>query len=96
MKIVNDRFRTAHLSNCATITAHELYLYLEQRVSELSKQRQNPGLYPLRREYDRGEFIFTKPEFTRDQLKPAPPLDENNNPYRGLKSFDEKSSEKTV
>ena len=72
------------------ITAHELYLYLEQRVSELSKQRQNPGLYPLRREYDRGEFIFTKPEFTRDQLKPAPPLDENNNPYRGLKSFDEK------
>ena len=26
MKIVNDRFRTAHLSNCATITAHELYL----------------------------------------------------------------------
>lgn len=72
------------------VTAHELYLYLEQRVSELSKQRQNPGLYPLRREYDRGEFIFTKPGFTRDQLKPAPPLDENNNPYRGLKSFDEK------
>jgi hypothetical protein len=72
------------------VTAHELYLYLEQRVSELSKERQNPGLYPLRREYDRGEFIFTKPGFTRDQLKPAPPLDENNNPYRGLKSFDEK------
>ncbi|MDZ8237242.1 MAG: caspase family protein [Nostoc sp. ChiQUE01a] len=75
------------------ITAHELYLYLEQRVSELSKERQNPGLYPLRREYDRGEFIFTKPEFTRDQLKAAPPLDENNNPYRGLKSFDEKHAQ---
>ena len=72
------------------VTAHELYLYLEQRVSELSKERQKPGLYPLRREYDRGEFIFTKPGFTRDQLDPAPPLDENNNPYRGLKSFDEK------
>jgi WD40 repeat protein len=72
------------------VTAHELYLYLEQRVSELSKQRQNPGLYPLRREYDRGEFIFTKPGFTRDQLNPAPLLDENSNPYRGLKSFDEK------
>ncbi|BAY37628.1 WD-40 repeat-containing protein [Nostoc sp. NIES-2111] len=75
------------------VTAHELYLYLEQRVSELSKERQNPGLYPLRREYDRGEFIFTKPGFTRDQLQPAPPLDENNNPYRGLKSFDEKHAQ---
>ncbi|MEJ1929808.1 caspase family protein [Nostoc sp. NIES-2111] len=75
------------------VTAHELYLYLEQRVSKLSKERQKPGLYPLRREYDRGEFIFTKPGFTRDQLQPAPPLDENNNPYRGLKSFDEKHAQ---
>lgn len=84
------RDNRADLIQDNVITAHELYLYLEQRVSDLSKERQKPGLYPLRREYDRGEFIFTKPGFTRNQLKPAPPLDENNNPYRGLKSFDEK------
>jgi WD40 repeat protein len=87
------RDNRADLIQDNVITAHELYLYLEQRVSHLSKERQKPGLYPLRREYDRGEFIFTKPGFTRDQLKPAPPLDENNNPYRGLKSFDEKHAQ---
>lgn len=72
------------------ITAHELYLYLEQQVSKLSGERQKPGIYPMRLEYDRGEFVFTKPGFTSEQLKPAPLLNESNNPYRGLASFDEK------
>jgi hypothetical protein len=44
----------------------------------------------MRLEYDRGEFVFTKPGFTSSQLKPAPLLNESNNPYRGLASFDEK------
>lgn len=72
------------------ITAHELYLYLEQQVSQLSGSRQKPGIYPMRLEYDRGEFVFTRPGFTSEQLKPAPLLNESNNPYRGLASFDEK------
>ena len=72
------------------ITAHELYLYLDQQVSQLSGSRQKPGLYPMKLEYDRGEFVFTKPGFTSSQLKPAPLLNESNNPYRGLASFDEK------
>ncbi|MEG4306873.1 nSTAND1 domain-containing NTPase [Microcoleus sp. D3_18a_C4] len=72
------------------ITAHELYVYLDQQVSELSGSRQKPGIYPMRLEYDRGEFVFTKPGFTSEQLKPAPLLNESNNPYRGLASFDEK------
>ncbi|WP_445248015.1 nSTAND1 domain-containing NTPase [Microcoleus sp. OTE_8_concoct_300] len=72
------------------ITAHELYVYLEQQVSQLSGERQKPGIYPMRLEYDRGEFVFTKPGFTSEQLKPAPLLNESNNPYRGLASFDEK------
>jgi WD40 repeat protein/energy-coupling factor transporter ATP-binding protein EcfA2 len=74
------------------ITAHELFLYLEKRVSEMSRERQKPGIYPMRLEYDRGEFVFTKPGFTSSQLKPAPPLNQENNPYRGLKPFDEKHS----
>lgn len=72
------------------ITAHELYLYLDQQVSKLSGDRQKPGIYPMRPEYDRGEFVFTRPGFTSEQLKPAPLLNESNNPYRGLASFDEK------
>ena len=72
------------------ITAHELYVYLEQQVSKLSGERQRPGIYPMRLEYDRGEFVFTRPGFTSSQLKPAPLLNESNNPYRGLASFDEK------
>ena len=72
------------------ITAHELYVYLDQEVSQLSGSRQKPGIYPMRLEYDRGEFVFTKPGFTSEQLKPAPLLNESNNPYRGLASFDEK------
>jgi WD40 repeat protein len=72
------------------ITAHELYLYLDQQVSQLSGSRQKPGIYPMRLEHDRGEFVFTRPGFKSDQLKPAPLLNESNNPYRGLASFDEK------
>ncbi|MEG5066413.1 caspase family protein [Microcoleus sp. B3-A4] len=72
------------------ITAHELYVYLEQQVSKFSGERQRPGIYPMRLEYDRGEFVFTRPGFTSSQLKPAPLLNESNNPYRGLASFDEK------
>lgn len=80
----------ADLTGDGVITAPELYLYLRDRligkdgVSEL----QTPGLWPLQK-HDRGEFIFTLPGFEREQLTPAPPLDENNNPYRGLQPFDE-------
>lgn len=82
--------RKADLIPDGVITAHELYLYLEQRVSQLSGERQRPGIYPMRLEYDRGEFVFTRPGFTSEQLKPAPLLIESNNPYRGSASFDEK------
>ncbi len=84
------RENKADLIQDGVITAHELYLYLEQQVSKLSGERQRPGIYPMRLEYDRGEFVFTRPGFTSEQLKPAPLLNESNNPYRGLASFDEK------
>jgi WD40 repeat protein/uncharacterized caspase-like protein len=74
------------------ITAHELYLYVDGRVDELSGETQTPGIYPMRLEYDKGEYIFTRPGFKRDNLTQAPPLNEDNNPYRGLKPFEEKHS----
>jgi WD40 repeat protein len=74
------------------ITAHELYLYLDGRVNELSREMQTPGIYPMRLDYDRGEYIFTRPGFKRDDLTEAPPLNEENNPYRGLKPFEQRHS----
>jgi WD40 repeat protein/energy-coupling factor transporter ATP-binding protein EcfA2 len=72
------------------VTAHELFVYLQSRVKALSGDQQAPGIYPLRRDYDKGEFIFTPPGFDPQALAEALPLNEENNPYRGLKSFDEK------
>jgi hypothetical protein len=84
------RYQNADYTKDGVIVAHELIVYLSDRVSQLSKERQSPGLYPLKREYDKGEFIFVKPGFDPQQLLPAPELNEENNPYRGLKPFEER------
>ncbi|PSB43229.1 hypothetical protein C7B80_24930 [Cyanosarcina cf. burmensis CCALA 770] len=84
------RYQNADYTKDRVITAHELFLYISDRVSKLSKDRQVPGLYPLQREYDKGEFIFVQPGFDPKQLSHAPELNEENNPYRGLKSFEER------
>ncbi len=76
------------------VTATELYSYLRDQVeiaSENYYQRQTPSLCPLRK-HDKGEFIFLLPDFDRDKLEDAPPLNVKNNPYRGLSSYDEKDS----
>ena len=76
------------------ITASELYLYLRDRV-ELATQTsgiiQTPGLYPLKK-HDRGEYVFHSPG-KKLNLSTAPPLDESQNPYLGLKSFDGEHSQ---
>ena len=75
------------------ITATELYLYLRDRVevaTEGNQTLQTPGLYPLSK-HDRGEYIFLTPGHELN-LPPAPPLDEAQNPYRGLESFNESNS----
>jgi WD40 repeat protein len=69
------------------ITATELYLYLRDHVEIGSKERQTPGLWSLPK-HDHGEFIFLVPG-VNSQLKPAPKVNEKNNPYRGLESFEE-------
>jgi WD40 repeat protein len=72
------------------ITATELYVYLRESVeagTEGDGRRQTPGLWPLRR-HDKGEYIHLVPGRRLD-LPPAPELNEQNNPYRGLQSYDE-------
>ncbi|BBD68032.1 WD-40 repeat-containing protein [Nostoc commune NIES-4072] len=76
------------------VTATELYSYLRDQVevvTEKNYKRQTPSLCPLRK-HDKGEFIFLLPNFDRDKLEDAPPLNLENNPYRGLQSYDEKDS----
>lgn len=87
------RYQNADYTKDGVITAHELFLYLSDRVSQLSTDLQTPGLYHLKREYDKGEFIFVKSGFDPNQLAPAPKLNEENNPYRGLKSFEERHAD---
>jgi len=75
------------------ITATELYLHLRDRVeipTEKCRLRQTPGIWCLNK-HDKGEYIFLSPGHELN-LPPAPPLDESQNPYRGLASFDEKHS----
>ncbi|MEL7357351.1 MAG: caspase family protein [Cyanobacteria bacterium J06560_6] len=71
------------------ITATELYLYLRNSVEVLTegqRKRQTPELCPLRN-HDKGEFIFLTPGHTLN-LPPAPELNKQNNPYRGLEAFE--------
>lgn len=80
----------ADLSADGVITTPELYLYLRDYVEINSRERQTPGFFPLEK-HDRGEYIFQLPNI-EPKLEPAPPLDKDNNPYRGLESFEEKHS----
>ena len=76
------------------ITATELYLYLRDAVepaTQENRQRQTPGIWPLKK-HDKGEYIFLTPGHPLN-LPPAPPLDESQNPYRGLESFNEEHSQ---
>lgn len=71
------------------VTAHELYVYLEETVQPASfvYKRQTPCLWPLRK-HRKGEFIFLVPDGTLN-LKPAEDLDNTTNPYLGLSSYDD-------
>ncbi len=85
--------KDADFNKDGIVTATELYLYLRDRVDrpENSYKRQTPGLYPLRKQ-KKGEFIFLLPDFDRNNLEDAPPLNVENNPYKGLQSYDEEDS----
>lgn len=76
------------------VTATELYLYLRQSVEvgaeQYAKHRQTPELWPFSRtRHGKGEFIFLVPGQDEPELESAPTLTAQNNPYRGLESYDE-------
>ena len=76
------------------ITATELYLYVRDQVeipTSEKKKRQTPKHFPLRH-HGNGEFIFLTPGHKLN-LPPAPDLKTENNPYRGLESFDQEHAE---
>ncbi|NET14298.1 MAG: peptidase C14 [Okeania sp. SIO1H6] len=70
------------------IVAQELALYLREQVEIGTQNFQTPQLWPLPR-HERGEYIFLVPEQPLN-LAETPELTEENNPYRGLKPYDEK------
>ncbi len=88
IKALGDR--QADLIADGVITTPELYLYLRDYVELNSQEKQTPGFFPLTK-HDRGEYIFKLPDL-EPQLEPAPKLEKDNNPYRGLESFEERHS----
>jgi WD40 repeat protein len=71
------------------LTATELYMYLRDTVELVTAEhyeRQTPELCALRK-HGKGEFMFLTPGHELN-LPPAPVLNPENNPYRGLESFD--------
>jgi hypothetical protein len=68
-------------------------LYLRDTVepaTEEHRRKQTPGIWPLKK-HDKGEYIFLTPGHVLN-LPPAPDLNESQNPYRGLQSYEEENS----
>ena len=71
------------------ITATELFLHLEDQLMprpSSGRPRQTPILWPLTK-HDKGQFVFLVPG-TELNLPPAPPLDPDANPWRGLNPYE--------
>jgi ABC-type dipeptide/oligopeptide/nickel transport system ATPase subunit len=72
-------------------TATELFVFLDKEMREGtqgSNHQQVPRFWPLWK-HGKGEFFFETGEFDPDRLPDTPELSQDNNPYRGLESFDE-------
>ena len=80
----------ADFNNDGVIIAPELYIYIRDYVEKNSLQRQTPGFFPLQK-HDRGEYIFLIPGRELN-LAPTPELNPDNNPYRGLKPFEQQNA----
>ena len=77
------------------LTATEIHYYLREKVETTTEehyQRQTPGFCPLKK-HQKGEFFFLLPGFNRDNLEDAPPLNLENNPYRGLEYYGKENSQ---
>jgi len=86
--------KTADTDDDHIITADELGIYLERyvdRVAEKQGHNQTPSIFSLSK-HGNGRFFFLLKDFNRDKLKEAPKITPENNPYRGLESYDEEHS----
>ncbi|MEG4027419.1 MULTISPECIES: nSTAND1 domain-containing NTPase [unclassified Microcoleus] len=79
------------------ITATQLYVHLRDEVEVTTidnHTRQTPGIYPFSPEkHDKGEYIFLLSHFDHNNLEEAPALKPENNPYRGLNSYEESDAQ---
>lgn len=76
-------------------TVRELDLYLSENLYERTKDRKRPQVSRtwFLPKLDEGEFFFqTGAEFDPEKLPDAIALNKDNNPYRGLESFEEAHS----
>ncbi|GAB5381145.1 MAG: hypothetical protein Alis3KO_04200 [Aliiglaciecola sp.] len=68
------------------ITATELYQYaFSELVPPDARSNQTPGIWPLRPDNE-GQYIFRNPKHPKNTI-PDPPLDDSNNPWLGLSSY---------
>ncbi|MEH2237571.1 nSTAND1 domain-containing NTPase [Nostoc sp.] len=79
------------------ITATEVYSFLRTKLNELvnrdEHKQQNPQIFLFPTKHDKGEYIFLElSQENRDKLEDAPALKPDNNPYLGIKSYEEKHS----
>ena len=73
------------------ITATELYQYLfDELVPANAPVRQTPGIWPLR-PGNAGEYVFLNPKMALN-TRPDPPLDDQNNPWLGLRAYGAKDA----
>jgi WD40 repeat protein len=71
------------------ITATDLFSFIEKQLRPPEGSQwmpQTPIFWPLKN-HERGEFIFLVPGTEKADLPPAPPLNEENNPWRGLEPY---------
>jgi WD40 repeat protein len=76
------------------ITATELHLHLDERLRPqpgTERRSQTPLLWLLPK-HDKGQFVFLVPGRDLD-LPPAPPLDPDANPWRGLEPYESKHAD---
>lgn len=93
-KAILDGFAgAADVNRDGLITASELYIHARdevERAVQSAWRLQTPGLFPLRK-HERGEFVF-QVKGRGLQLQRLPPLKLEDNPYRGINSYDEAAS----
>lgn len=73
------------------ITIEELSVYLRKVDSEEAdpKKRQTPKLLEFPAKHKNGLFVFLLKKLDHIKLPPDPEINEDENPYRGLESYDE-------